>query len=344
MIYKWPDISDLGVDLYLNKDSDEVPNIVVVSNKSDDLLDFYQRELLAADFVEGRLDDKRCFFKKTDTFTVNDLSSMFPSFNQHVSLRDISSIDEISLEGQILYSENNSPKDTSKSTSSTIMTEFNNFMLSEYVPATIREKHLESIKALIEIIPPHELTENLYAVEDVKKEFLEEQGNPEFVKRKRIECSYPFFLEFLRRKNLGLNIRDDVESQSVDDFYHWLCGKAEEAADKYRDRNVFLNLFDRNMHICGAKFMVDFVLADKQGKKEMSQLIKNTVGSDVNGVDLRFALLRDKQKIHFKSPVITYFDKKMDLDLAANEQSFLLELREEVHKISKSDNSELTPK
>jgi hypothetical protein len=312
MSYKWPDTKDLGLEIFLNQENEQ-SSIVVLSNKDDTILDFYMRELSQAQFVEGLIDDKRCFFKTTDSFTLDDLTILFPQFNRKPKIKNIFSIDDVLIDGYLIKTNDITNKGTDVP-SNDLINGFEEFMINEFVPRHIRNKHVEAVNGLLGVFTTDELSENLYSIDEIKQEFLSEGGNLELVKRKRIECAYPFFLEYMRRRNLGLETNSgEYDENQVEDFYEFLSEKAINGADSYRDRNVFLNLFDRNMHITGSKFMIDYVLSNKELQKKMSSKIKkNWFELDPNQIDMRFGMLRDKQKIHYKSPVITTFEKKTD--------------------------------
>lgn len=311
MSHKWPDLSDYNAKVLLIEinGQQKVGFFPLGDSESLDVDDVTKKSLSDNNYYHLSVNDQTCYVKDSKDINISEIARIFPEYLSTKKLMSISDVSDILVKDpSISFAEDKPVKYTIKG--------FNQFMMNELTPKDVREKHVECITALLEVVDGVEELKQIQTVTELKEKFIESGGNPEFVKRKRLECAFPFFREYVRRVDLGLDLDSSVQEDYIDHKNEVLSSMVEEFLNMndVNRPNDFINLFQRNIYISGAKTIIDFIVSDKANQAKFKNLFSS---SDDKIEDLRFSMISDKQRIHYKSPVLTSL-KKAELNASYN--------------------------
>ena len=310
MSHKWPDISDYNLKLlYVDINGKRKIGFFPLGDSQSFSLSNEVKENLANNEYHPLLINGVQSFVKDDSYlSISEICKILPSYYNQKKITLVNSLEEILIYNpKVEFSSDSNRNDVS-------LNEFDLFMKSEFTPKHIRELHLECINALREKFNDKEIS-TLVSINEVKESFRDKGGDVNLLKRKRMECAFPFFMEYMRLKSLDKLELLKIEDSKVEEIVSILTDAVNIYVDNERVNRPhdFINLYNRNLHISGAKTMIDYLLSfeDFANKKLVKQDFMKKFGSTKAGVsgDFRFSLLSDKQRIHYKSPVITSLEK-----------------------------------
>ena len=310
MSHKWPDLSDYNLKILFVElnGKRKVGFFPLGSAVKTSVSAEVEKNLLNNFYYSVKIDNILCYLKDDDSLTVSDICKIIPEYYQSKKVFEVGSLDDVLLDNpKISFSEEQNEDKYS-------LEEFEEFMKTEYTPKNIREMHLECVSALIDCFSESEI-KSINSTREIKEIFNNRGGDPSLVKRKRIECAFPFYKEYMRLKdNNALLNSKKVSDSEINAVIDLLNKTVEEhiSAENINRPSDFINLYQRNLFISGAKTMLDYLGSVDiiKDNKIIKNLFKGKFGSShIIPEDLRFFLLTDKQRIHYKSPVLTSLEK-----------------------------------
>lgn len=196
------------------------------------------------------------------------------------------------------------------------LTELDNFLVHEGVPAAVREEFRAGAAELSRVFSADYLYDlqskpDDFKPGDVRKDFKDLTDKKDLAKLKIVDRVYPFMLQ-LNRLDADAKARHAefaaTQGTEMDSFIEWLENYVDEIAPEV-DPNM-VSALPSNLRISGARPLIDIVTTDKPQATEKSYREN----------DARFELLNKSQFNNYKAGMVTRCRKRDDISEAMSQK------------------------